>query len=415
MSMLPKQKSPEIEIHCSHNGVVPLADLKPHPKNPNKHNERQVALLAKIIKHQGWRSPIVVSSRSGFIVAGHARLEAAKLLGLKDGPVNMQAFKNEKDELAHLIADNKIAELAEMDKSILKELLSGFGEFDMDLTGFDPKAFENLMKGWSKPGEDEAPELGEKPISKTGEIYQMGDHRLICGDCTDADTVTRLMDGAKPNLMVTDPPYGVKYDPQWRTRVNFDGCVRNGDYIKGDNIADWSPALELFSGDVAYVWHGGLHGAVVQAGIERIGFQIRAQIIWVKHMAGISRGHYSWQHEPCFYAVRKGKTGDWVGESYEPTVWEVRMLSPVGGSKDPADQDRTTHAAQKPVEVMRRPMTKHGQCGDIVYEPFMGSGTTLIAAETTRRVAYGCEIEPLYVDMAVKRWEAFTGKKAVKA
>src|SRR4029077_21170184 len=212
--------------------------------------------------------------------------------------------------------------------------------------------------------------------------------------------------------MITDPPYGVEYDPQWRTRINSDGCVRHGEYLKNDHIADWSTAYESFAGNVAYIWHGDLHSKEVLEGISRLDFQVRAQIIWVKNVAAMSRGHYSWQHEPCWYAVRSSKNANWKGDAYESNVWQINMISNKGDAIDPT---RTDHAAQKPVECMRRPIDNHTSSDQAVYDPFMGSGTTIIAAETTARVCYGCEINPLYVDMTIRRWQTFTGKEAARA
>jgi DNA modification methylase len=201
--------------------------------------------------------------------------------------------------------------------------------------------------------------------------------------------------------MVTDPPYGVDYDPDWRNRAGASETKRIGK-VMNDDRADWREAWALFPGEVAYVWHGALHATTVAESLTACGFDIRSQIIWAKERHVLSRGHYHWQHEPCWYAV-KGK-GHWSGDRTQSTLWQIPSR----------DQDATTiHGTQKPVECMRRPMLNNSSPGQAVYEPFSGSGSTIIAAETTGRAAFAMELDPAYVDVAVQRWQAFTGKTAV--
>jgi len=206
--------------------------------------------------------------------------------------------------------------------------------------------------------------------------------------------------------MVTDPPYGVKYDPKWREK--YDNFKRHAvGKVSNDDRADWKNAYSLFPGNIAYVWHGGLHATTVAENLTACGFALRAQIIWRKQHFVFSRGDYHWQHEPCWYAV-KG-TGSWTGDRKQATIWDIENLNPLGGN---SKEKATGHGTQKPVECMRRPILNHANPGQAVYDPFMGSGTTIIAAESTGRIAYGLEIDPVYVDVIVKRWEEFTGKKA---
>jgi DNA modification methylase len=203
--------------------------------------------------------------------------------------------------------------------------------------------------------------------------------------------------------MVTDPPYGVAYDPAWRNATGAAKTRRTGKVLNDDR-ADWRAAWALFPGDVAYVWHGGLHAGTVADSLTAEGFDIRSQIIWSKERLVLSRGHYHWQHEPCWYAVRG--TGHWSGDRKQSTLWTIPNR----------DQDAATvHGTQKPVECMRRPMLNNSSPGQAVYEPFLGSGTTLIAAETTGRVCHAVELDPAYVDVAVQRWQAFAGQSAVLA
>jgi DNA modification methylase len=220
--------------------------------------------------------------------------------------------------------------------------------------------------------------------------------------------VLRLCGAAKPNLMATDPPYGVSYDASWRVEV--DGGSRHAlGKVANDDQVDWTAALKLFTGDVAYVWHAGVHAGEVAASLHGINFQIRAQIIWSKQHFVFGRGNYHWGHEPCWYAVRKGKKSNWHGDRTQSTVWEVKNLNPHGGNKD---EKQTGHSTQKPVELMRRAILNHTERADVIYDPFLGSGSSMIAAEQTERVCYGIDIDPKYVDVAITRWQQQSGKKA---
>ena len=224
---------------------------------------------------------------------------------------------------------------------------------------------------------------------------------MACGDSTDAAMVARLLGDDAPALMVTDPPYGVAYDPQWRHRLGVNDSKRTGNVLNDDQ-ADWTAAWALFPGEIAYVWHGALHAATVARSLTETGFSIRAQIVWAKSRLVIGRGDYHWQHEPCWYAVRR--KGNWTGDRKQTTLWTI----------DSKGQDADTiHSTQKPVECMRRPMLNNSAKGDHVYDPFLGSGTTLIAAQTIGRVCLGMELNPAYVDVIVRRWEAFSGERAV--
>jgi DNA modification methylase len=250
--------------------------------------------------------------------------------------------------------------------------------------------------------EDEVPELAKTAVSTAGDIWCLGDHRVGCGDSTDAAAVDALLKGREPHLMITDPPYGVEYDPAWRHQR---GVSRSGrrSKVRNDERADWAPAWALFPGTVAYVWHGALRSIPAAESLVSQGFTIRAQIIWAKERLVIGRGDYHWQHEPCWYAVRS--KGNWTGDRKQTTLWTI----PSSG------QDaETEHSTQKPVECMRRPLLNNSGPGDAVYDPFLGSGTTLIAAETSGRCCFAMELESLYVDLAVRRWQAFTGKVAMR-
>ena len=251
------------------------------------------------------------------------------------------------------------------------------------------------------------------------EAEPAGGHRLLCGDSTKADDVERALGGKKPNLMVTDPPYGVEYDPSWRAEPGKLGAVdgsflstagvRKGD-VSNDHRADWCEAYDLFHGNVVYCWHGALFSSVVEESLHRSGFQTRAQIVWAKQHAPISRGDYHWRHECCWYMVRKGKTGNWCGDRKQNTVWDIANQNAFGGG----DEDtKASHSTQKPIECMRRPIQNNSKPGDYVYEPFAGSGTTIIAAEMMNRYALAIELAPNYVDVCVERWQTFAKGEAI--
>jgi DNA modification methylase len=237
-----------------------------------------------------------------------------------------------------------------------------------------------------------------------------GKHRVLCGDATCATDVARLCGASVPVLCVTDPPYGVEYDPQWREAAGL-GKQRQTGTVPNDDRVDWHEAFELFGGDVAYVWHGGLFGGEVAASLQQAGFGIRAQVVWVKQHFALSRGHYHWQHECCFYAVREGHSAHWCGDRKQSTLWQVPNLNPFGGGS--TEDVATGHGTQKPVALMRRPMLNHTQRGAIVYDPFLGSGSTLVAAEDLGRICYGVEIDPLYADVIVLRWQQLTKQAAI--
>jgi DNA modification methylase len=383
----------------------PVDRLVPSARNARTHSDAQVAEIAGSIRAFGFTSPILVGEQ-GDVVAGHGRLAAARQLCLTDVPVILLRGLTELQRRQLVLADNRIALNAGWDLEMLNlELkdLSALGA-DLSLVGFTAHELAAALAPAVSTGltdENEVPALAEAAVATTGDVWCMGAHRLACGDSTDGDAVAGLLGGASPHLMVTDPPYGVEYDPSWRHRAGVNRSSRVGK-VQNDERADWEAAWALFPGTIAYVWHGALHATTVAEGLVRHGFAIRAQIIWAKERLVIGRGDYHWQHEPCWYAVRK--KGNWTGDRKQTTLWSI----PSGG------QDvETAHGTQKPVECMRRPLLNNSSPGQAVYDPFMGSGTTLIAAETTGRTCLGIELDPLYVDVAVRRWQAFTGKPAV--
>jgi len=385
---------------------LPLGQIIPYARNPRQ-NEKAIATVAASIAEFGWRQPIVVDENM-VILAGHTRLAAAQQLGLKSAPVHVAKGLSEAQAQAFRIMDNRSAENAEWMEELLSLELSDLldADYDLELTGFTDEELNGLLSGLEDEtdteGEDDIPEPPEDPVSRPGDLWVLGNHRLLCGDATVATDVERVLGNVKPLLMVTDPPYGVEYDPGWRNKSGASATKRTGKVLNDDR-ADWREAWDLFPGDVAYVWHGALHAATVAESLEAAGFNVRSQIIWAKERLVLSRGDYHWQHEPCWYAVKKTGKGHWAGDRKQTTLWQI-------ANKD-QDAD-TVHGTQKPVECMRRPILNNSSPGQAIYEPFMGSGTTLIAAETTGRVCHGVELNPAYVDVAVERWQLFTGQAA---
>lgn len=412
---------------------LPLADLIPYAKNSRTHSPEQISKLVGSIREFGWTNPVLVGA-DGVIIAGHARVLAAREAGIDPVPCILLDHLSPAQRRALVVADNQLAIAGSgWDLGLLREELGMLreGGFDLGILGFDAPDLMSLFSrtsGLTDP--DDAPPLPKVATSAPGDVWLLGRHRLACGDATVAADVRSALGSATPHLMVTDPPYGVDYDPDWRNRAVMIAGERVGQHgsravgqVSNDDRADWSQAWSLFPGSVAYVWHGGLSSGVVQQSLQAAGLLTRAQIVWVKTRPVINRGAYHWQHEPALYvvkpgeddawqrfdeehsvagyAVRKGSTAQWQGGRKQSTVWFIEHL-----------KSDTGHGTQKPVECMKRPIENNSKAADAVFDPFVGSGTTLIAAEMTARSAVALEIDPLYVDVAVQRWQAFVGALA---
>ena len=385
-----------------------VAALVPYARNSRTHSDAQVAQIAASIREFGWTNPVLIDGADG-IIAGHGRLLAARKLGLTEVPCIVLDHLSETQKRALIIADNKLALNAGWDSEMLGLELQELAaeDFDMGLVGFTDDELAALLaektEGLTDP--DETPEPPADPVSVLGDVWVLGKHRIVCGDSTDADTVAKCLNGVTPHLMVTDPPYGVEYDASWRQDrgVNKAGPGAATGKVLNDDRADWSEAWALFPGDVAYVWHAGLHAASVAQSLASCDLIVRTQIIWNKSSMLLGRGDYHWKHEPCWYAVRKGRVGHYVGGRKQTTVWDIEKPR----------KSETGHSTQKPVECMKRPIENNSSAGQAVYEPFSGSGTTIIAGEMTGRSIHAIELSPAYVDVAVIRWQEFTGEKAV--
>jgi DNA modification methylase len=403
----------------------PIDKPIPYARNSRKIPERAIDKVAASIKEFGWRQAIVVD-KDGVIICGHTRLLAAKKLGLKQVPVHVADNLTPAQVKAYRLMDNRSHEETDWDLELLGpelEELHGL-DFDLELTGFDQHEIENFLADPDLLDRAEvAPPVPAQPVSKPGDLWLCGKHRILCGDATSSDTVARLCGKSAPLLLITDPPYGIQLDSEWRDRAGLNKhgpaeasymkhrtAGHTNTSISSDTRADWSEAFALVpSLQIAYVWHASVFTREVLDGLLRIGFLYPQQIIWNKGRTVLTRSLYWYQHEPCWF-LRK-KNAPWYGKAGEnSTVWD--SPSPkfiMGGSKE----EKCDHPTQKPLELMRRPILNHTKRGQLVYDPFLGSGTTMMAAEVTERVCYGIDIDPKYTDVVVLRWQQFTGLEAM--
>lgn len=385
---------------------IQISELKDYEHNPRKIDKKEFAKLVNSIKEDGYHQRIVVNS-DYTIIGGHQRKKAL-----------LQAGMSGKDKIDVLVPERPLTP-EELDRINIRDNLP-FGEYDFDILSSRFEA--DTLINFGMPEEwligfgdstlleqnDEAElETPKEPKSKLGDLYILGNHRLLCGDSTNPQHVERLLNGENPILMVTDPPYGVNYEPEWRGEHNRG--VKNTGKVLNDDKYDWSEAYSLFSGDVAYVWHSGKYTHKFAENIENCGFDLINLIIWSKQHFVISRGDYHNQHEPVWYAVRKGKQHNWQRKRDQSTIWEIDNNNLGAKTKE----EQTGHSTQKPLECMLRPILNNSKPGEGVYDPFGGSGTTLIACEKSKRNCYMMELSPAYIDIIVQRWEKETGKKAI--
>lgn len=342
------------------------------------------------------RELIVVPQNGHFVtIGGNMRLRAAKDLGLTELPCKVLDAATPVETLAEIAIKDNVG-FGQDDFDILANEWTDFPLTDWGMELPDYEAADEGEPVDAAPQIDKAAELNKKWKVKSGDLFAIGSHRLICGDSTSPQAVERVLDGAKPNLMVTDPPYGVDYHPEWRDEAAEKGLIGYAASrvapVLNDERIDWTEAYQLFNGNVVYCWHADRHASEVQASIEIAGFEIRSQIVWAKPNFAISRGHYNWQHEPCWYAVRKGEQANWIGDHSQTTLWAI--------GRD--DNTEGGHSTQKPLECMSRPIRNHE--GD-VYEPFAGSGTTLVACENLSRKCYAIEISEDYCAVILERMQ----------
>jgi DNA modification methylase len=380
--------------------TIAVADLSLDPSNVRKHSRRNLDAIKASLRKFGQQKPIVVDAK-GIVLAGNGTLTAAQELGWTE----IQIVRTELagvEATAFAIADNRTAELAEWEEDKLSQVLQSLKVEDADLlaaTGYDAAEVDKMSK--AEVTEDEVPDVPAEPITKAGDLWLLGDHRVLCGDSTKRENVARLMSGDLAKLVVTDPPYGVDYQG---------GVFSKRDKLAGDQTADlYGPILKLayeFSDAKAavYLWHSDGKAVDVFAALDSAKYIRRITIIWNKNIAqfGALSAQYKQKHEPCHYLFKKGESPRWFGPTNETTVWDIDR-----------NQTNEHHPTEKPIGIMARPIQNSSEPTDIILDFFLGSGTTLIAAEQLGRKCYGMEISPAYCDVIVKRWGNLTGKKAV--
>ncbi len=381
--------------------------LRVQRQNANRHTARGLQALKTSIDQDGWIGALTIAA-DGETFDGSARIETAgddmhdAILVESDGtrPVIVKRTDiptaDDPKAVRLGLAANRVASL---NLEWEPDVLAAIADHDIDLSNlWTPEEWQVdalpaiILPEAGAGGDafDSTPDESVPIRCQTGDLWMIGRvHRLLIGDSTKGDHVTRLLNGETPLLMVTDPPYGVNYTPEWRS-TNRIGKVEN------DDRADWREAYAFAHASIVYCWHASRHASSVQDGLEAAGFELRAQIIWAKTRLVFSQGHYHWQHEPCWYGVRHGATAQWAGDCTQTTLWTMGIDPDIAGG----------HSTQKPLECMARPIRNHGAVGDLVYDPFLGSGTTLIAAHREGRRCYGMEIAPRYGDVILQRAEA---------
>jgi hypothetical protein len=426
-----------------HADVSP-AELVPNPRNWRAHPPEQQRALAGALGEVGWVAEVLVNRTTGHVVDGHLRIDLAMARDEPTVPVTYVDLTDDEERLV-LASLDPLAAMASAEQEQLAALLEGLEPADEALRALlDDLARDHgldaLRRGLVDP--NDVPAIPDVPYVRTGDLYVLGEHRLLCGDATSADDVARLLDGAKPTLLATDPPYGVSLDPTWRDGVynalgptepgylrigaesDANGATRapvrahkrtpghRNTTVSGDTRVDWADAYALVpSLAIGYVWHADRHAVAVAAGLERVGFEIVCQVIWDKGMFAIGRSWYHWGHEPCWVVRRAGSKGRFLGSRDQSTVWRApspKML--MAGSTE----EKQDHPAQKPMALYEAPIANHLRRGEAVYDPFLGSGTALVAAEGLGQRCYALEIDPRYVQVAIERWQTFTGQTAVK-
>ena len=398
--------------------------LLPNPANWRLHPREQQQALAGALSEVGWVAQVLVNRTTGHVVDGHLRVELAISRGEPNVPVAYVELSESEERLV-LASLDPLAAMATAEKDALAALLAALETDDEALSTMLAELADSNGIQRAFPGDaDEVPPVPEPAdvYVTPGDLWVLGDHRLLCGDATDPEAVARLLDGAEPTLLATDPPYGVSLDPTWRDRAGYDtlgpatpGYMQRTDghrnvTLSGDTRVDWSEAFALVpSLQVGYVWHAGVFAAEVAAGLERIGFEIASQVIWDKGLFAMSRGWYHWGHEPCWVVRRPGVPHLFAGSRDQSTVWRAPSPKMIMGGSEEEKQD---HPAQKPVLLYEAPIRNHLGPGGLVYDPFLGSGTCIVAAETLGRRCLAMEIEPRYVQVSIERWQGLTGERA---
>ncbi|UNT39172.1 DNA modification methylase [Enterococcus faecalis] len=384
--------------------VQKTEDLIPYEKNP-RHNEGAITAVAKSIEKFGFKVPIVVDA-SNVIVNGHTRLKAAKYLGLKEVPTIIADDLTPEQIKAFRLADNKVGEIATWDEELLNAELDELADLDLDFDmtefGFDlPDVEGEEVEVIEDEFEEELP---AEPISKLGDIYQLGRHRLMCGDSTNSLEVEKLMGNKKADLLITDPPYNVAYEGKGKEALTIKNDSKETNEFHSFLYEAFSAAINNMKlGSSFYVWYASSEVVNFHTALEEAGFLVKQELIWNKNSMVLSRQDYHWKHEPCLYGWASGGSHSWYSDRKQTTI--LNFDRPTVNKEPPT---------MKPVALFDYQIKNSSKQGDCVLDLFGGSGTTLIACEQNEREAYLMELDPRYVDVIIARWEAFTGEVAVK-
>jgi DNA modification methylase len=385
--------------------IVDINTIKPYENNPRKLKDSAIEKVAKSIKEFGFRQPIVVDKEK-IIVVGHTRYRASKKLGLTAVPITIADNLTPEQINAYRIADNRTNEEAEWDIELLKTELKDLQlkDFDLDLTAFDEDQLNNFLFE-EKEGltdEDAVPETPEEPITKLGDIWKLGKHKLICGDSTILNNYEKLFKENKADLLMTDPPYNVDYEGKTKEKLTIQNDSKNDDdFLQFLTDAFNNCAINLKLGASFYIFHSDWYGLEFRQSIKKSELELKQNLIWAKNSMVMGRQDYQWQHEPCLYGWKKGSSHSWYSDRKQTTIIKY----------DRPTQSKL-HPTMKPVGLIEYLIKNSSKQEDVVLDPFLGSGTTLIACEKQSRICYGVELDPKYCDVIVKRWEQFTGKKA---
>lgn len=464
----PRAKTPDgCAVYCSFDKIVPIRELKPNPANPNTHGDSQIKLLGDIIESTGWRAPITVSKRSGLIVKGHGRRMAAIHKGLQYAPVEYQDYATDAEERADLLADNRIAELAEMDEGKLADMIKDIqGEISTELAGYTAKDIENLLGDVKPDTVDDGADAEEKEfpaVCRPGDLWHLGKHRLLCGSATNEADISRLMGSDRAQMVHTDPPYGVSYvSSSGRFDMIKNDQHHGDDLLQGLLIPAFKNYVKYTTDDAAfYIWFATRSAREFMDAMDAAGIEWTQRIVWVKNQFVLGHEDYEWNDEPCFYGRKSGgRKPPFYGDRSQSTSWRVTardkssMATTLSGGvmitdghggqlyitdrkpkgkkcrtirlkdgrslylQNPSAQTTTwtvdkdahiDHPNQKPLELPARAIRNSSKEGDLVVDFFGGSGSTLLAAEMENRRCFTTELDPKYCDLIIKRYTDATG------
>ena len=387
--------------------LAEISNIKPYENNPRKLSEQAIQKVAMSLKEYGFRQPIVVD-KNMVIVAGHTRYRASKKLGLKQVPISVIDNLSEEQINAYRIADNRTAEESEWDNELLKMEIKELEakDFKLDLLGFNDEQLNNILfeEKQGLTDEDEVPEAPEEPITKPSDIWQLGNHRIICGDSTLPETYQKLLADKKVDLYLTDPPYNVAYVGKTKDALTIQNDKQTDDQFQEFLKNAFTNSTEYLKlGGSFYIWHSDSEGLLFRLAVNDANLKLRQTLIWSKNTMVMGRQDYQWQHEPCLYGWKEGASHTWYSDRKQTTILNFERPT---SSK--------LHPTMKPVKLISYLINNSTKQEDIVLDSFLGSGSTLIACEKLQRICYGIELDPIYCDVIIKRWEQWANAKATK-